>query len=203
VATPNRNKRRTSAAPAEIPLRIVGGKFRGHKISYHGDLVTRPMKNRVREAIFNLVGPAVNQLHAIDLFAGTGALGLEALSRGGQSATFVERHFPTANGIQKNIDQLDVGEKSVLARANVFAWMRDPSHFPCGPWLVLCAPPYDFFVSESEAMMRLIEQCIEMAEEGSLIVVESDGRLDTNELPLHANWDVRQYSPATVSIFRK
>ena len=203
MANPKRKKKRATPAPTEIPLRIVGGKFRGHKISYHGDPVTRPMKNRVREAIFNLVGPGVRQLHAIDLFAGTGALGLEALSRGGRSATFVERHFPSANGIQKNIDQLDVDDQSNLARANVFAWIRDSSHFPPAPWLVLCAPPYDYFVSETEAMLQLIKQCIEAAEEGSCIVVESDERFESELLPQHTSWDVRHYPPATVSIFRK
>ena len=200
---PHSNPKKKSATAAEISLRIVGGKFRGHKIAYHGDPVTRPMKNRVREAIFNLIGPSVRQLHAIDLFAGTGALGLEALSRGALSATFVERHFPTANGIQKNIDQLDVGQQSTLATANVFAWIRDETHFPPAPWLILCAPPYDYFMSETESMMQLIEQCLEIAAPESRIVVESDARFETKRLPQHTLWDVRHYPPATVSIFRK
>jgi len=161
------------------------------------------MKHRVREAIFNLVGPIVVQLHAIDLFAGTGALGLEALSRGAQSATFVERHFPTAAGIEQNIEQLHVGEQSVLARADVFTWIRDPAHLPPGPWLVLCSPPYELFVSQSTEMITLIRQWIELAERGSLIVVESDKRFDTEKLPSQATWDIRRYPPATVSLFRK
>ena len=200
---PHSNPKKKSATAAEISLRIVGGKFRGHKIAYHGDPVTRPMKNRVREAIFNLIGPSVRQLHAIDLFAGTGALGLEALSRGALSATFVERHFPTANGIQKNIDQLDVGQQSTLATANVFVWIRDETHFPPAPWLILCAPPYDYFMSETESMMQLIEQCLKIAAPESRIVVESDARFETKRLPQHTLWDVRHYPPATVSIFRK
>ncbi len=200
---PHSNPKKKSATGAELSLRIVGGKFRGHKIAYHGDPVTRPMKNRVRESIFNLIGPGVRQLHAIDLFAGTGALGLEALSRGGLSATFVERHFPTAKGIQKNIDQLNLGDQSTLARANVFAWMRDAKQFPPAPWLLLCAPPYDYFVSENEAMIQLIERCLEVSAPESRIVVESDARFETNQLPKHALWDVRHYPPATVSIFRK
>src|SRR5688500_14918022 len=55
-------------------LRIIGGKWRRRKLAYHGDLVTRPMKDRVREAMFNLIGPSVVGTHALDLFAGTGAL---------------------------------------------------------------------------------------------------------------------------------
>ena len=68
----------------------------------------RPMKDRVREAIFNLIGPAIRGKHAMDLFAGTGALGLEALSRGADRATFIEQHFPTAKIIRQNIAALGV-----------------------------------------------------------------------------------------------
>ena len=78
-----------------VGLRIVGGKLRGRPLAYSGDQRTRPMKDRVREAVFNLLGPAVVGSHAIDLFAGTGALGLEAISRGAVRATFLERHLPT------------------------------------------------------------------------------------------------------------
>src|SRR6186997_1276149 len=64
--------------PAGTELRIIGGDLRGRKLEYHGDPRTRPMKDRVREAVFNLVEP--DGTYAIDLFGGTGALGLEALS---------------------------------------------------------------------------------------------------------------------------
>src|SRR5262249_42961688 len=81
---------------SEAIVRIIGGEYRGRKLQYSGDIRTRPMKDRVREALFNLIGPNVRGMHAIDLFAGTGALGLEAISRGAAGATFIERHYPTA-----------------------------------------------------------------------------------------------------------
>ena len=74
----------TSDAGRETELRIIGGNFRGRKLRYHGDPVVRPMKHRVREAIFNLISTESDGAHAIDLFAGTGALGLEAISRGAE-----------------------------------------------------------------------------------------------------------------------
>src|SRR5271154_4383856 len=83
-------------------LRIIGGRFRGRKLEYSGDPRTRPMKDRVREALFNLLSTAVKGKVAIDLFAGTGALGLEALSRGAARAVFIERHRPTAQTIGRN-----------------------------------------------------------------------------------------------------
>ena len=77
-------------------LRIIGGRFRGRKLAYSGDPRTRPMKDRVREALFNLLGRAVEGKTAIDLFAGTGALAFEALSRGAARAVAIELHRPTA-----------------------------------------------------------------------------------------------------------
>src|SRR4029453_14397542 len=85
-----------------VGLRIVGGKLRGRALAYSGDEPTRPMKDRVREAVFNLLGPGVQGAHALDLFAGTGALGLEAISRGAARATFLERHLPTCRLIEQN-----------------------------------------------------------------------------------------------------
>ena len=75
-----------------VGLRVVGGIFRGTKLRYAGDRRVRPMKERVREAIFNLLGESVKGKHAIDLFTGTGALCFEAISRGARSATAIEIH---------------------------------------------------------------------------------------------------------------
>src|ERR1041384_2997332 len=99
-------KKSKSAAHAKDPsaqqpdVRIIGGTFRGRRLQYHGDPVVRPMKHRTREAIFNLVSTECAGRHAIDLFAGTGALGLEALSRGAASATFIEKHVPWARVVE-------------------------------------------------------------------------------------------------------
>jgi len=149
-----------------VDLRIIGGTFRGRKLRYElfrqgGAPTTRPMKDRVREAIFNLIGPAVKGCHAIDLFAGTGALGLEALSRGSVSATFIEKHIPTARVVEENIKTLEVGDRTELLMTSAFLWgkrnlpiFKPPvkSQIPnlkseiSPPWLVFCSPPYAFYV---------------------------------------------------------
>src|SRR5215468_6014297 len=111
-----KRKNRNGAAAGGIDepvvgLRIIGGSLRGRKLQYSGDVRTRPMKDRVREAVFNLLGPQVAGNHAIDLFAGTGALGLEAISRGAAKSTFIERHLPTSNLIKRNAAALGVAEQ--------------------------------------------------------------------------------------------
>src|SRR5262245_15225985 len=102
-------------------LRIIGGSLRGRKLSYSGDLRTRPMKDRVREAVFNLLGTQVEASHAIDLFAGTGALGLEAISRGAARATFIERHLPTAKQIEENALALGIRDRVAVVFGDAFA----------------------------------------------------------------------------------
>lgn len=183
-------------------LRIIGGKYRGRKLLCNGDPGVRPMKNRVREAVFNLIGPAGVGMHAVDLFAGTGALALEALSRGAARVTMVERHFPTAQVIRQNVHSLAVEEQIEIVTADAFYWVQHKMLPGEHPYVVFCSPPYRFFVERADDMRKLIRTVIERAVSGSTIVVESDGRFDVSELPERKQWDVRAYPPAIVSLRR-
>ena len=183
-------------------LRIVGGKFRGRKLFSTDDAGVRPMKNRVREAVFNLIGPTVSGKHVLDLFAGTGALALEALSRGAAQATMIERHFPTAQVIRRNINTLAVEERVEIVTADAFYWVQHKMVSGDLPWLVLCSPPYRLFVEQLDDLQKLFSKVLERARSGSIIVVESDDRFDVSQLPEHEQWDVRSYPPAIVSLRR-
>lgn len=188
---------------AEAPPRIIGGTLRGRKLQYSGDLRTRPMKDRVREAVFNLLGPAVKGKHAIDLFAGTGALGLEAISRGAIGATLVERHFPTADLIRSNAKELGIEPLCTIAPANVLLWTKRLPPLPETPWIVFCSPPYDFYVDQAETVLELLRKLIEQAPAESLFCVEADERFDFGLLPASEAWDVRRYPPAIVGVWQK
>jgi 16S rRNA (guanine966-N2)-methyltransferase len=191
------------AAARETPVvRIIGGTMRGRKLLYSGDPRTRPMKDRVREAVFNLLGPGVTGLHVIDLFAGTGALGLEALSRGAADATFIEQHYPTAAIIRQNAALVGATPRSEVISANTFIWVQRDLSPKNAPWLVFCSPPYAFYVERQAEMLSLVETLLKQAPAGSIIVVESDERFDRGLLPDAGKWDTRQYPPAFVSIWR-
>ena len=218
---PKKTKAEAPAGKVDHDLRIIGGTWRNAKLAYHGDPVTRPMKHRVRESIFNLIGPAVKGKHAIDLFAGTGALGLEALSRGAVSATFIERHLPTAEVVKQNIASLEAGNQTDLLMTSAFLWSkRDLPNVRSGdttnglipppvdvPWLVFVSPPYAFFVDRQQEMLDLVNALIHHSPAGSLLVVESDEQFDFSLLPggvrpdrHSAGWDVREYPPAVVGV---
>lgn len=209
--------RPTPSEPGEPApgLRIVGGTFRGRKLKHHGDAeVTRPMKHRVREAIFNLVGTQAAGMHALDLFAGTGALGLEALSRGAVWATFIERHVPTAGVVRDNMASLGVTDRCDLLVTSAFVWCKRDLPQPMGgwsggppgaPWLAFVSPPYQLYIDDPTAMLSMVEALQRHAPPGSMLVVESDARFDPTTLPTPNNsaWDIREYPPAVVAVWRQ
>lgn len=213
---PRRKHRQPPAAAAplagvhESEMRIIGGHFGGRKLRYHGDRTVRPMKHRLREAIFNLISTDSTGRHAIDLFAGTGALGLEALSRGAESATFIERHVPSARVVEENIATLGVSDRTQLLVTSAFLWSkRDLPTADVGPprdrpWLVFCSPPYDFFIERAGDMQQLVAHLQQYAPAASIVVVEADQRFDFSSLigDNSAAWDVRVYPPAVVGIWR-
>ena len=200
-------KRRPAAPAAGLPrrepvgLRIIAGRFRGRRLLYSGDPRVRPMKDRLREAIFNRIGSAIQGKHAVDLFAGTGALGLEAVSRGAAGATLIEQHFPTAEIIRQNVAALGVNETAHIVTASAFVWQQRRPELGTLPWVVFCSPPYDFYVERAEEMLRLIGGLMESAPPQSIFVVESDGRFDFGLLPEGEAWDVRSSPPAVVGIY--
>jgi 16S rRNA (guanine966-N2)-methyltransferase len=137
------------------------------------------------------------------LFAGTGALGLEAISRGASGATFVERHFPTADIIRQNAAALGVESQCRILPANTLLWPQRWPDLPEAPWLVFCSPPYNFYIDHAAEMFALLTGLIERAPTESIFCVEADERFDFGQLPHAADWDVRVYPPAHMGIWQK
>lgn len=159
------------------------------------------MKDRTREAVFNLLGPTVRGATVVDWFAGTGALAIEALSRGANRAVIVERHIPTFRLITRATEALDIAAQCELVRGDAFFVAKTllprqerTIHF--------FSPPYDLFVECEEAMVDLIRRCAEGSPSGSDLVIESDNRFhyDQHFDTSLAKWRQREYSPAVVVI---
>jgi 16S rRNA (guanine(966)-N(2))-methyltransferase RsmD len=201
-----KNWRQTNPPSASGKLRIIGGRFRGRQIDYPGDLRTRPMKDNIREALFNLVGGWIPGKLAIDLFAGSGAIGLEAISRGASHAILIERHLPTAKMMQANVASLAKDLPVNIEISDTFFWLRQFLKQPAPnselAWAVFCSPPYSLFQEQKQELLTAIQELMNAAPLGSLIVVESDDSFDTNELPLAVHWRIRHYAPAVISIWK-
>ncbi|MDR3182683.1 MAG: RsmD family RNA methyltransferase [Planctomycetaceae bacterium] len=202
-------KRSIGSQPAEkeaVGLRIIGGKFRGSKLQYTGDNRVRPMKDRVREAVFNLIGPGVKGMYVIDLFGGTGAVAIEAVSRGAAAADVIEIHLPTAFLLQKNIDSLNLSGVCRLQKTDAFYWVKNRSGHPPEnkALLVFCSPPYEFYVSRKDEMRAMIDSLYNEAPPGSLFVIEADERFDFATLPVPLEEQRRRsYPPAEIAVFGK
>jgi 16S rRNA (guanine966-N2)-methyltransferase len=173
-------------------VRIVAGTSRGAKIFAPKGLDTRPTSDRAREAAFNLIGP-VEAAAVLDLYAGSGAMGLEALSRGAESVVFVESDRDACSTIKRNLEKLRLQGAEVACRDVLRFLANERRRFD----LILVDPPYD--VVESVAV-RLAAYLPGVLAENGLVALESSSRLEP-ELPPLALRTSRRYGAARVSLF--
>jgi 16S rRNA (guanine966-N2)-methyltransferase len=148
-------------------LRVVAGEFKGRRLRAPRGTRTRPTADRVREALFSMLGD-VGGARVLDLYAGSGALGIEALSRGAATAVFVERDPLAVAAIERNLAA--IGVEAVVVRQDVLRYLPRAD----GPFdLVFCDPPYD---SASRLAAPLAERLPVLTAEDARIVTESDKR---------------------------
>jgi 16S rRNA (guanine966-N2)-methyltransferase len=177
-------------------VRIVAGSRKGHRISAPKGAVTRPTGDRVREATFSVIGP-VEGAAVLDLFAGSGALGLEALSRGAASCVFVERDRDAARAIQANLEKLRL-TGATIANRDVVAALRQERTRGRRYDLVLVDPPYGEWERHAPNLAELLPDVL--ADDG-LVVVETSERVEP-ELPLDLV-TTRRYGSARITVFSR
>ncbi len=152
-------------------MRIIAGKVRGLTLATPKDLRVRPTADRVKESVFNILGPAVQQAKVLDLFAGSGNLGLECFSRGAAFVTFVDNSRESLALVKKNIAKCRAEERcrTVLASSQkaVERFHRQGERFD----LVFCDPPYN--QGHVAAVLAALGQHSFLAEAGCLILERS------------------------------
>jgi 16S rRNA (guanine(966)-N(2))-methyltransferase RsmD len=121
-------------------LRVIAGRYGGRRLQTPRGAATRPTSDRVREALFSILGARVAGARVLDLFAGSGALGLEALSRGAAEATFVDSSPAAQRAIRANLAAL--GTEAEVVRADALRWLRSASGAARQYDLVFLDPPY-------------------------------------------------------------
>ena len=175
-------------------MRVIAGSRKGHRIEAPKGRDTRPTSDRVRENAFNLIGP-VDGTVVLDLYAGSGAMGIEALSRGAERATFVEADRKTAYVIQKNLDKLRLTGARVVNDDVVRALAAEASAKRKYD-LVLVDPPYALYEEVQPQLARYLPHVLAA---GALVVVETGARTEP-ELPLTLRTS-RKYGSARVTLF--
>jgi 16S rRNA (guanine(966)-N(2))-methyltransferase RsmD len=175
-------------------LRVVGGEARGRRLKTPKGI--RPTQGIVKEAIFNLVGPAIDGVHVLDLFAGSGALGIEALSRGAAAVTFVDREPRGLAILRQNLDALDLKARANVVRGDVVRWLESSPEQIKQAGFVFMDPPY-----EDPVLDRALK-AIDREVTGATVVVEHSRR---QELPPLARLQVdrqRRYGDTVVTVLR-
>lgn len=181
-------------------LRIIAGDRRGHKFEGPDDRTTRPTSDMVRESIFNILGDVVEGRVAYDLFAGTGALGLEALSRGARRAVFVEKDRDNLALIRRNIAHLRFEDRAHAVGSDVYRWGKTLASHEDGPIVVFLDPPYRDYERHATRLAGLLQAISAGLAPGSYVVLEAPERVDPALLPTSLEWDIRRYGGTRVAI---
>ena len=176
-------------------IRITGGENRSRLLETPNTTLTKPTMDKVRAAVFNALGDSVKNSRVLDLFAGSGSYGFEALSRGAKFATFVDSSFEAIKAIKKNAANLDRENVEILNK-DVLAFLEQNSQeFD----IIFADPPYKLDVYES-IVKTLIERNILAS--GGIIVLESERELNIDE-SLFKSVRFYKYGLAKIYILRK
>jgi 16S rRNA (guanine966-N2)-methyltransferase len=123
-------------------MRIISGKFKSRKIDFPKNRLTRPMTDRTKETLFNIVGSFVFGKHVLDLYAGSGSLGLESLSRGAISATFVDQAPWAQKVIEKNLASLGISSQGTILMRDITSAIKKLENTGQGFSLIFVDPPF-------------------------------------------------------------
>jgi 16S rRNA (guanine966-N2)-methyltransferase len=173
-------------------MRIISGSRKGHTIHAPRGSETRPTSDRVRENVFNILGP-VDGANVLDLFAGSGAMGLEALSRGAARAVFVESDRDAVRAIERNLDKLRL-KATVLERDALAVLAAERTKYD----LVFVDPPYGMYPELEPQLARYLPRVLD---DDGVVVLETDARAPS-ALPLVERTS-RKYGQTRVTVYEK
>src|SRR4051794_19999187 len=140
-----------------VQLRIVAGALRGRKLTVQVSPDLRPTPQMVREALFSILGNAVPDRPFVDIFAGTGVVGLEALSRGAKATSFVERDLALAQSIQDHLRRFSLEQKGRLFRTDCYRWIA-AWRAPTEPVNIFLSPPFPDLHERPEVLLGAVRQ---------------------------------------------
>ncbi len=175
-------------------LRVSGGEARGRRLKAPRNI--RPTQGMVKQAIFNIVGPRIEGADVLDLFAGSGAIGIEALSRGAAHVTFVDREPRGLAILRQNLEVLGLKERAQVVRGDVVHWLEAATEQVEGAGFVFLDPPYD------DAVLDRALKVLDQAASEATVVAEHSRR---QELPTLARLKVdrqRRYGDTIVTVLR-
>jgi 16S rRNA (guanine966-N2)-methyltransferase len=173
-------------------LRIVAGQLRGRKLNCTVNARIRPTPQRVREALFSMLGNAVPGRPFVDVFAGTGVVGLEALSRGATSVTFIERDGQRLRELEQHLRDFGVTDQTTVVRADVYRW-GEHYEAPTEPVNVFLSPPFADLERRPDDLLGLLAGLQQKVAPDSVLVLQSESNVALEPLPAAEEWERRRY----------
>jgi 16S rRNA (guanine(966)-N(2))-methyltransferase RsmD len=160
-------------------MRIIAGEFRSRKLEAPAGMATRPTSDRLRETLFNVLAPRIEGAAFLDLYAGSGAVGIEALSRGAASVVFVERAPAALAALRGNLDRLGVTTGFRIQSGSVGGWLRRAGTAAFD--LVFLDPPYEAGEEYQSTLGLLGGSSAGLLAEGALVIAEHRSRAGREE----------------------
>ncbi|MDX2463139.1 MAG: 16S rRNA (guanine(966)-N(2))-methyltransferase RsmD [Porticoccus sp.] len=173
----------TSKKSPQNQLRIIGGKWRGQKLSFANAEGLRPTGDRIRETLFNWLAPVISGAHCLDLFAGSGALGIEALSRGALSATLIEKNRAAITLLHQSCTQLHADNADIV-QIDALDWLNNTK-----PSRLKSTKLFDVVFLDPPFATELLQPCCDLLQQHGLlannayIYIETDSQHSTPVTP--------------------
>jgi len=180
-------------------LRVISGKARGYHLqSVPGD-VTRPITDRVKEALFNIFGSDIVGSSFLDLFAGTGSVGIEALSRGAEFACFIDNNRKANETIKKNLDHTALNTNADIIFIDAFTYLRQPINRKFD--YIYIAPP-QYKQLWNRALQELDNEPAHITPDGWIIIQIDPLEYHPIQLKNFSEFDRRKYGDTLLVFFR-
>ena len=188
-------------------MRIIAGEFRGRNLLPPVGEVTRPITDRAKQSLFDVITPLIEGARVYDCFAGTGSMGLECLSRGAKFVTFFEADRPALTRLSQNIMAVRAGERSRVIPGDLFRWFERTNTRPgtageIGADLVFLDPPYKFLTERPDELLQLTLHLTRAhLPAGATVVFRHDVK-DKLDLPNLERYDAREYGDMAIELLR-
>ncbi len=173
-------------------IRIVAGSLKGRKLTCNVHPGLRPTPQMVREAFFSILGNAIPNRPFFDVFAGTGVVGMEAVSRGASSATFVERDFTLLADLDRHLREFKVQDRARVIRTDVYRWVERWKP-PAEPINLFLSPPFADYQNRIDELLELVRLIQEKAAPDSVLVLQGEHEAPLDNLPRIEEWEDRRY----------
>jgi 16S rRNA (guanine966-N2)-methyltransferase len=183
-------------------IRIVSGHLRGRKLTFQTSPHLRPTPDMVREALFSILGNATPDRVFVDIFSGTGVMGIEALSRGAKQSLFIERDVRLAGDVERHLREFNLNRQARLFRTDAYRW-ASAWQPPAEPVNIFLSPPFADLQERSEDMIRLVSQLQDKVAPESVITLQAERNSPLEESSQFHDWEKRKYGRNVLFLWQK